>query len=763
MSTSVNDKLRFLAFKGAFILCEHVVRETDGNCVKISYFRYNAPGKTFSKSKERFISLGLPREARVRILRFEKVLERSTGLIQPALLVEHQSNSRTFNYSCFFLVNSLSFVDAGSFSQSYCLPAEVDICNGPTIFWIHKDTAHFGSSTRLEFKTATYKLGSYTKIKILWCGVIDNSFLAMGVGRNDSLNTIEWISIDSCTGVIEGDVYVPYAYAPVVKCCTVIDGGLTSTGGCSVVIGTSMGQLIEFNQGRLVNYCQLPFQDPCQITIVEVDCYLWFLVESDRKKACVACFHQKKTFPEWEDVRFGLVDDFLGAGTEQVLLVHHSSSDSDQPFLKSFTLTDLNGLTVSSAKEVRELSIESVSNSDALQQTVQALQCQLQACNAKVTELRMELKDKQAFICQTCKRLHQMTSPNLKTSGIVKSSGMICYLEGVTGKDQHDSSKSQLERPSVGSIWQRVLDDCWIVGLEIHNISKSVMSDVALSLVGCRPGYMVSNSKSLLGKTHSLLNLVDNSPIQNKEESVIPLLKKRRVDTTAQESVLPGKLEAGPTLPGKQKDGPMFLWKQEGKESLLPWKQKCGESLLPGQQADIVTVATLPQFTLGNRYACSVVLSWRYDFSELEGERDAMCCGYVTLMAEDVLNGKYGMHEETECTAAKRNWMAVKAVSLETSLVLSSNLTSLLHITTMLRGGLGLVSGAVSDCLRDSDQCLLYADNVSGPMKGVAMVISASRREAQVKLYTRTTSQVYLVLHRLRNILADDVTINLDS
>ncbi|EDO28885.1 predicted protein, partial [Nematostella vectensis] len=198
------------------------------------------------------------------------------------------------------------------------------------------------------------------------------------------------------------------------------------------------------------------------------------------------------------------------------------------------------------------------------------------------------------------------------------------------------------------------------------------------------------------------------------------------------------KLEAGPTLPGKQKDGPMFLWKQEGKESLLPWKQKCGESLLPGQQADIVTVATLPQFTLENRYACSVVLSWRYDFRELEGERDAMCCGYVTLMAEDVLNGKYGVHEETECTAAKRNWMAVKSVSLETSLVLNSKLTSLLHITTMLRGGLGLVSGAVSDCLRDSDQCLLYADNVSGPMKGVAMVISASRREAQVKLYTST-------------------------
>nr|KAF6431712.1 hypothetical protein HJG63_008192 [Rousettus aegyptiacus] len=92
--------------------------------------------------------------------------------------------------------------------------------------------------------------------------------------------------------------------------------------------------------------CQLPCGGPCALQLKDSGGDLLFLVSCRSSDACAVWEKNFQVAAKWEKIRLVLIDDFIGTGNEQVLLLFQDSLNSD--CLSSFKVTDLDHINYSS-------------------------------------------------------------------------------------------------------------------------------------------------------------------------------------------------------------------------------------------------------------------------------------------------------------------------------------------------------------------------------------------------------------------------------
>ncbi|EPY87953.1 hypothetical protein CB1_000205003 [Camelus ferus] len=113
----------------------------------------------------------------------------------------------------------------------------------------------------------------------------------------------------------------------------------------SLIALTRKNQLISFRNGIPQGVCQLPFGDPCAVHLMDSGGDLLFVVSFRSNDACAVWEKNFQVAAKWEKISSVLIDDFLGVGTEQVLLLFRDSLNSD--CLSSFKITNLDNLNYS--------------------------------------------------------------------------------------------------------------------------------------------------------------------------------------------------------------------------------------------------------------------------------------------------------------------------------------------------------------------------------------------------------------------------------
>ncbi|XP_031572689.1 Fanconi anemia group B protein-like [Actinia tenebrosa] len=313
-----------LTYRGKVLMVRHI-ENTD--TINFTVHGYSKDTRQFVKQKERERQLGMEWPG-IRVTGFECIVEYVTGIKQPCLLVEnHCGRTEQLCLHLFFLVNISSHVKIASFNLCSSISRlEYKLNDGPCVSWLHRNCLEF-----LRWNTISKSLEHsshictsdelYSSLKLLWSGMMNDKLVAIATLTTET-NKTEWLCIDFERGLVPSERILPSVYSSTALCCYVTDDDTVRQ---RIYIGTSMRQLIGFQQGKLVGHCQLPFDDPCHIISMETEeGSTYVMVQSKKNKVCAINCNQSKIVHEWSNKDIILIDDFLERGTDQLCLLQGS-------------------------------------------------------------------------------------------------------------------------------------------------------------------------------------------------------------------------------------------------------------------------------------------------------------------------------------------------------------------------------------------------------------------------------------------------------
>uniref|UniRef100_A0A672NKQ2 FA complementation group B n=1 Tax=Sinocyclocheilus grahami TaxID=75366 RepID=A0A672NKQ2_SINGR len=319
-----------------------------------------------------------------------------------------KKRTSAFKYMLYSICTSTDAKLHAEFVLPYEMRDNISILLGPALIWSHENSVFYTSSQTSGVKEVPIPMTvnfigelPLRRRKLVIQG-------AQNVPSDQSkVKNILYFIEDGRT--LSSACLVPDAYSSVIQCMMVLsaeefDGGWRS----AVLAATSMKQLVRFENGLPLDVCLLPYEQPLSIQVIHT-------LKNDG--LVVVTFSQGNVCAVWKDtfqvagcwtgVRLLLVDDFMGCGTDQMLLVFESSSAEP---LSSFLLTDLCAVTYSCCRSDGE----ELNSSDAAQEnhllTVQALESRLQSGLSGLEDLQRDVEVKDRLLQQSLVALTDLVS-----------------------------------------------------------------------------------------------------------------------------------------------------------------------------------------------------------------------------------------------------------------------------------------------------------------------------------------------------------------
>ncbi|XP_034855582.1 Fanconi anemia group B protein isoform X2 [Mirounga leonina] len=378
-----------------------------------------------------------------------------TGINLPCIMIQCSKKNNIFRYFLLFLHSTNKFEKRLSFRLSHELKDGIRVLNGPSVLWRHVKTFYCISSQTGKVVTVSFNFSS-----VEWAGEVENlgmvllgpktSFL-YEEGCTQKLSKSDYAIWDTkfCVYSLENEeliseaYIIPPAYSSVVTYVHVCAMEMVNDQlRMSLIALTRKNQLISFQNGTPKSVCQLPFGDPCAVQLMDSDRGDLFVVSFRSSDACAVWKKNFQVAAKWEKISSVLIDDFIGTGSEQVLLVFQESLNSD--CLSSFTITDLGYINYSS----------------------ETLDCS--------EEDLFEDKDQNRYL---------MVPPLER--------GLKAHLFTLCGKeenpvctfDERIPDSFQDSEQLVKKIWYHVIDDSLVVGVTTTSSLKLSLNHVTLSLL----------------------------------------------------------------------------------------------------------------------------------------------------------------------------------------------------------------------------------------------------------------------------------------
>ncbi|XP_051566582.1 Fanconi anemia group B protein [Myxocyprinus asiaticus] len=437
-----------------------------------------------------------------------------------------------------YMLYSISSPTDGKLHVEFVLLYEmrdnIAILQGPTLVWCHENTVFYASSQTGGVKELPIP------VTVIFIGelplrqrnlVVLGAQNATGLSEQFSVtevNNILYFMEDGRT--LNGACLVPNAYSSVIRCMIVLsaeeyNGSLRS----SVLAATSMKQLVYFENGLPHDVCPLPYEQPLKIQMLHTprnDCLIVITFNEGN-----ICSVWKNTFQVaccWSGVRLLLIDDFLGCGSDQILLVFEEQSSSGE-LLSNFLLTDLCGITYSCGRDGEVLNASDTAQENHLLM-VQALESRLQSGLNVLEELQGDVYVKDRVLQQSVLALTDLISGRTHVISAPEQEGLVSLWDDDDDDDDdgavdvwddqmHTECAEALVK--VDRVWQRVLGQSLVFGailtttnnMSVENISGSIIAE------NCHSGsaYVAVNSRSKTLQYHTSDTTISHDPFAAKK------------------------------------------------------------------------------------------------------------------------------------------------------------------------------------------------------------------------------------------------------
>ncbi|XP_030642445.1 Fanconi anemia group B protein [Chanos chanos] len=421
-----------------------------------------------------------------------------------------------FTYMLYSLVTPAKAELHVEFVLPYEMRDNVTILQGPTLVWSNEDTVFYtsplsGGVNEIPIHMNVHFIGELPtpKRKIIALGsrtFPEEDVKSQSNAMNVNKNLIYFIEDGNAS---DGTFMVPDAYSCVIQCVCVVEAKRRNGTLSSVVVAaTNRKQLVCFVNGLPRDVCQLPYNEPQTIQMVDTGCSgCLFAITFSHGNVCAVWKDTFQVASCWTGVSLLLVDDFMGYGTDQMLLVFQGQGCHDNP-LSSFIITDLCGTTLTSGQPDGG----PLSKSDAAQEnylrTVQVLETRLQSGLTMLHDLERECEVKDRVLRQSLRALTDLVSgtPHLVSSPAQE--GLVSLWDDEEQGEDFSGEKMQTDPPEspvkVERVWQRILGDHLVFGVmlspksttSLENVSVSILSDI-----GCSPApvsvHTVSRAQSV--------------------------------------------------------------------------------------------------------------------------------------------------------------------------------------------------------------------------------------------------------------------------
>ncbi|CAH2219610.1 Hypothetical predicted protein [Pelobates cultripes] len=665
-----------------------------------------------------------------------------TSISIPCVLLKLKRQKQKRSSSKFTLLMLHSNNDMES-----CLNFRLDIgsvddarlCDGPTVLLRHNETLHYISTL-----TAEPVIVPVNFIALHWVGTIEPGELVIFGVKNIDLENAPSPSIAGGTlkdtsyvlysienqKSIPGTCFLPDAYSSVICClqvCTLqgSDGKFETS-----VIAASGKQLILFSNGVPEEVCQLPFENPFKLQVASTSRGdLLFIVSFSSGDACAIWKDSLKVAVTWQQVRDILVDDFLGAGFDQILLIF-KDDPTKSPGPEDFKITDCCEINYPADTDTSK---KDESAEDGCQEnqflTVQALEARLQAGLLFLQELQHDIQVKDRVIKTSCESLTNMTQGKDVIVQSAEKEGLTSLWDDSDNCPDSPSSDpcTSLAIPDcfVEKVWYRVIDDLLVVGVKLSNSVYSSLSNVGLSLIMDQE--IASISPVTKCQTNVLKLPINASQVfANQKE---PLAKKQRLDDFIKDS-LPGDFLRRPCSPSYQND----------------------------LERTVTAVTELSPLLPLNNTSCVLLLHARRKNQPdclLRSEKLIVPCGKISLSLEDILKGNYtvNLFEHCQVGCSLEDVFAVLSAFQKCSFHLLSPDYTLKSVQIWL---IGQMQGEPVEHIPDiicsrkpgNNQGTLFIWNSKNPFEGTLTV------------FYRNDSTLLQCLHSLRRVLPPTCAIN---
>ncbi|KAM6978747.1 Fanconi anemia group B protein [Tautogolabrus adspersus] len=192
------------------------------------------------------------------------------------------------------------------------------------------------------------------------------------------------------------------------------------------------------------------------------------------------------TASHWSGVGSVHVDDFVGCGTDQMLLVFKDQGISGQT-LENFLLTDLCGISFANYQDNRAPRTTPPPGNHLL--TLQALESRLQSGLTVLQKLQREESVKERVLQQSLRVLTGGVAEEEPVVTTPEQEGLVALWdcddeskdEGLDDKKRDTPAVSS--KPQVDKLWHRIAEDRLVVGVILTTDSSVPLASVSLSVL----------------------------------------------------------------------------------------------------------------------------------------------------------------------------------------------------------------------------------------------------------------------------------------
>ncbi|XP_030057427.1 Fanconi anemia group B protein isoform X2 [Microcaecilia unicolor] len=559
-----------------------------------------------------------------------------TGMNLPCILLGKSKKHKETKYLLLLLHASDEFECYVNFKLNYKMN-DVHLVAGPMVLWMHNDQLFYLSPKTHIIVSVPVKISS-----IKWVNEIeDEGIVVLGVkhahfpdGEDEKTfptsDSVIWrsefvaYSVEK-QKVMNATCFLPHAYSSVVTCMDITHvcrpemvNGQFST---SVVVATSNKQLVLFQDGVPVNVFQLPCAEPCRLHTASTSRGdLLLVVAFAYNNVCAVWKETWQVASSWQNVKSFLVDDFIGTGTEQVLLLFKDASSSSD-CLNMFQITDFGEINYTS--DASECTKHVLAEDDVQENrflTIQALEARLQAGISSLQELQQHLKLKERVLSESCKALLDLVHGKEHTLPSAEEENLVSLW------DEEENTTCSLDKGTllaiedpehlVEKVWQRVMDTSLVVGVKINDKISLSFDDISLSL-------LIEQTFNKIGPIKCYSNVLK-----------LPRLSSASPVSECEMEPLPKRLKPGCH---SKKDTQNQFSEKEPSEIHTNW----------GQTVTAVT-DLMPLLTF-HKTSCIMLLHARKrinqedDYSE-ESKLLTFPCGRISVGLEDISKDKYVVH-----------------------------------------------------------------------------------------------------------------------
>ncbi|XP_050187869.1 Fanconi anemia group B protein [Myiozetetes cayanensis] len=703
---------------------------------------FNRDTKVFVQKSSGALSMHAS-HSKIEIICCSCTTDSRTGIILPCILMKKKKRNNV-KYILLLLHSSNQFEQSFHFKLDYELKEEIRLFAGPSVLWRHANKLFYISSNTCVVQSAPLQLSS-----VVWTGeIVGEGTVVLGIRTAclpESEDADEFSVSDRAIWgseffgyaiqthkMLTGTCFMPHAYSRVVSSVYVCKSErLKKQLRISLVAITHKNQLIWFQNGLPKGVCELPFEKPCSVkTAVTSSNDLLFIVSFASGNSCVVQRRDSlQVASKCQKLKCVLVDDFIGSGSEQLLLLFQDDSNTD--VLSTFQITDLGGVDYASGINCKHV----VPAAEGLQEngllTIQALETRLQAGFTSVRELQQHLELQKRVILESCRALIDLVEERTHILPKAEEEGLVSLWDDV--ENPHSLSKetslaSKVPEHFTEKLWQRVVGDSLVVGVALTESFHWSLNDVSLSLVTDQDFSSISpiiKCQSKIIKLNKSFSALAVSSCQTE-----PPPKKIKLDLHSKDDL---KKEFPKRPSGVHLDG----------------------------AKTVVAVTSLSPLLAFHRVCCAVLLHAkrrkRGDDGLQESKQIAVLCGKVLLSLEDISNGRFSvkmLRDNSYCTGSMEDILAILATAVRFSFQIMSSDCTLTPVNSWLLGEMECTP--FKEC-HDNIFCH-KAGNVYGTVFNWSL---KNPFEGVLTIFCRNLTVLFQCLHSLTRVLPPSCCVKL--